>query len=110
MNPAPATEAKTEKSTEPKYAPRTKLAVLYFRESVMFGTELSSAAISKTGGNSVDSILPGRLADDGSLVLGGEGATGFVLRKKRHDLHNNTRSLDQAFVPFSNVKSVGFSE
>lgn len=107
---AAAVESKPEKSAEPKWVPKTKLAVLYFHGSVMFGTELSSAAVGNAGSNCVDEILPGRLADDGRVILGSEGAQGLVLRKRRHDLHNGKRWLDQTLVPWANIKTIGYGE
>ena len=97
-------------SDDPKWAPKTKIFVAYFSGSVMFGTEMSSAAVGNNGSNCVDSILPGRMADDGSLVTGSDKAQGLVLRKKRHDLHSGKRSLDQCLVPWSNIKGIGYSE
>lgn len=110
MTPAPAVEAKdlAGKSAEPKYATQTRLGVLYFHGSVMFGTEMSSAAVGNNGSNTVDSIVPGRLADDGTIVLGSEGAQGLVLRKKRHDLATGKRMLAQTLVPWANIKSIGY--
>lgn len=116
MNPAHAVESKSEKSAEPKYAPQTKLSVVYFNESVSFGgVEMNSASVGLTSAsNSVDSIVPGWLAGDGSILVGhegdAEGARGMVLRKKRHNLHTGKRTLDQTLVPWSNIKNVGFGE
>jgi hypothetical protein len=33
-----------------------------------------------------------------------------VLRSKVHDLHSGKRIVRQVFVPWSNVKSIGYSE
>lgn len=102
--------SKPAESAEPKYSPQTKLAVVYFHGSVMFGSEMNSAAVSKVGSNSVDSIVPGRLGEDGGCILGSEGAQGLVLRKRIHNLHTGARQLAQTLVPWANIKSVGYGE
>ncbi len=109
MNPAPATEAPA-KPKQPEYTPHARLSVVYFDGSVMFGSEMSSAAVGNTGSNTVDSIVPGRLDEDGSIVLGSQGATGLVLRKKRHDLATNKRIAMQTWVPWARIRNVGYGE
>ncbi len=111
MNATPATDAKSSDAA-PKYAPQTKLSVVHFHGSVMFGTEMLSASVAKTGGNCVDLILPGIMLADGTLgaVPDGQRGDGLILRKKIHDLHNGSRKLAQTLVPWANIKSVGYSE
>lgn len=109
MNTATATDAPA-KSAEPKFTPKTRLAAVYFDGSVSFGSEMASASVGGTGSNVVDSIFPGHIADDGQIVLGSEGATGLVMRKKRHDLHNGKRSIDQCWVPWARIRNVGYGE
>jgi hypothetical protein len=109
-----------EKPTpEPTYAPQTKLAVVYFRESVTFGTEMQSASVPvrlksgdlQRGSNTVDSIEIGYLGKDGSIAADNPSPSdGLVLRSKVHDLHSGKRIVRQVFVPWSNVKSIGYSE
>jgi hypothetical protein len=118
MPPAPTTEPR---STEPVYVPHTKLAVVYFRESVTFGGEMQSASVpfklkdgtSQRGSNSVDEIKLAWLTVDGRVIddhAQGDVPHGLVLRSKVHDQHNAKRIVRQVFVPWSNVKSIGYSE
>jgi hypothetical protein len=104
---------------EPTYAPQTKLAVVYFKESVTFGTEMQSASVPvrlksgdlQRGSNTVDSIEVAGLNTDGSIFIDAEfPPAGLVLRSKVHDLHSGKRIVRQVFVPWSNVKSIGYSE
>lgn len=96
-----------------QYTPHRKLSVVYFHGSVMFGSEMNSAAVSSTGGNSVDSILPGVIQHDGTARVAtaeDKHTDGLLMRKKRHELHTNKRVLAQTLVPWANIKSVGYGE
>lgn len=108
-----------EKSKEPTYAPQTKLAVVYFRESVTFGGELQSASVPRVingsvqrGSNSVDEIRAAWVDDDGALFFANadRGPDGLALRSKVHDQHSGKRIVRQTFVPWSNVRSIGYME
>ncbi len=107
-----------EQPQEPKYVPQTKLAVVYFRESVTFGGELNSASVPmkvgpniQRGSNTVDEIFVAGLNNDGSIFVDSEfPSSGLVLRSKVHDAHSGKRIIRQVFVPWSNVKSIGYAE
>lgn len=104
-------EPKSSKPAE-QWVPQTKLVVAYFKESVTLPglAEMNSAAVSKTGSNCVDEILPGVMDPEGRarIAKGDEQSTGLILRKRIHDLHTNQRRLAQTLVPWSNVKCVGY--
>lgn len=110
----------TEKAKESQYVPQTKLAVVYFRESVTFGGEMQSASTPirrpdgtfQRGSNTVDEILVAGLNPDGSAFLadGEQPPDGLMLRSRHHDLHNGKRIIRQVFVPWANIKSIGYGE
>lgn len=105
VTPALAVEAKPK---EPPYKPQTRLVAAYFVNSVLFSGEQMSVSL----GRNADSITPGRLEGDGSVVAVGanQRADGLVIKMKRSNLNTRERYVAQAFVPFANVRSVEYGE
>lgn len=83
-----------------------KLVSAVFVESVAFGGESQSVQI----GRNVDSITPARLEGDGSPVAidKGQRADGVLLVARRHDRVANAFRTETAFVPWSNVRTLGY--
>lgn len=107
MNTAAQVEAPL-KAKEPDYKAHSKLVAVFFVDSVPFGGEQTSASI----GRNVDSIWPARLEKDGAAVTvePNQRADGILLRRKHHDLNTHQRVVLQAFVPWSNVRSLQYGE
>lgn len=119
----PQTESIKAKPPAPvpadEFKPQTRLAVVYFDRSVMFGSEMESASVPSAndikrgnrGSNSVDSITLAWLNADGSVSDAGAGAAdGLALRTAKHDLNTGKKRIMQSFVPWSNVRSVSYGE
>ncbi len=100
-----------------EYKPQTRLSVVMFDRSVMFGAEIDSASVWVPGSkgqapsNAVDSIELAWLDGQGNVGTGhGTPSDGLVMRKRVHDLTNGRRIVRQAFVPWSNIRSIIYGE
>lgn len=102
------TVSKTQ-SLEPVYAPQTRLLSASFVQSVPFGDEAMSVSI---GSKQVEAILVARLDADGlaTAIEKGQRSDGILLRAKRHDRARNTHYMQQCFVPWSNVRGLGYGD
>lgn len=115
----PQVDTKSMKPTAPPVEDAPvfrKVSVVYFRESVMFGSELHSASVTAKGqtpnSNAVDTIRLAWLNADGEIDGAPQGRTadGLALAKRVHNLHNGKRYTMQSFVPWSNVRSLTYGE
>ena len=88
-----------------------RLAVAYFRESVVLVSEVSSASVGNAGSNCVDSILPAIMLPDGASrpTREVERPDGLLITKRYHDAQTNKRAVRQTFVPWASVRCVGYA-
>jgi hypothetical protein len=119
----PQTEnAKQPKPTlppEPEYKAQTRLSVVMFAGSIMFGTEMDSASVWVPGSkgqapsNAVDSIELAWLNSRGEVISDypqSDTPHGLVIRKRVHDLNTGRRVIRQTFVPWARVRSISYSD